>query len=557
MPKRRKTSISSARVAPPRRKPIPRKWLRIIQQIPGYDPVATAAPGEWFDPKAAQLALDFFPECLTHIKGALAGQPFELEPWQAAPIANMFGWKRADGTRRYRTVLILIARKNGKTTTAAGIVNYVLFCDNEPGAEIYSAAADREQAHLVFEPAAGMVRNDDMLRARAIIYTKSIVLKDYSAAYRTISADAHTKHGYNTHCAVIDELHAQPNRDLVDVLTTSTGSRRQPLIIYITTSDFDRESICNETCDYAAKVRDGIIPDSSFLPVIYEASLDDDWTKRKTWAKANPNLGVSVSTEYIKAQCQKAQEIPAYENTFKRLHLNIRTEQAVRWLPLEKGWDRCADPVDPEALKGEPCFAGLDMASTTDVAALVLYFPSAGHAVLPFFWIPEEGAHARERRDRVPYVTWAREGHINLTEGNVIDYDRIRARINELGEIYHIREIAIDRWNSTQLQTQLAGDGFEIVPFGQGFASMSSPSKELEKLILSNSLRHGGNPVLRWMASNVAVETDAAANIKPSKKRSTEKIDGIVALVMAIGRAQVDQGDDSASVYAERGLLHV
>ena len=526
----------------------------IIQLIPGYDPVATAGDCV-FDAAVAQKHLDFFPECLRHVKGALAGQPFMLEPWEQAIVANVFGWKRPDGTRRYRRVFVFVPRKNGKTTWAAGLVLDVMFCDGEPGAEIYSAAADRDQAALVFDQAKGMVRQEPELAKRATIYVKSIVLKDFSASYRTVSADVKTSWGKNTHCAIVDEVHAQPTRELVDSLETSVGARRQPLLIYITTSDFERESICNELLDYAVKVRDGIIEDRGFLPVLFMASRDDDWRDPAVWAAANPNLGVSLSREYLEQECKRAQEIPAYENTFKRLHLNIKTEQAVRWLPMD-AWDNCAGPVVAEALFGQPCFAGLDLATTTDIAAFVLVFPEAENAVLPFFWAPREGAEKRERRDRVPYMTWGRDGFIELTEGNVTDYDVIRARIVELGQKYNIREIAIDRWNSTQLQTQLQGDGFEVVPFGQGFASMSAPTKELEKLVISQGIRHGGHPVLRWMASNVAVETDAAANLKPSKKASTEKIDGIVALVMAIGRSMVMPAA-VRSVYETRGVIQL
>jgi len=530
----------------------------ILGLIPGYDPFATAGDCR-FDAEAAQNAIDFFmhPEdgCLRHVKGALAGTLLRLEPWQQAIIANIFGWKRPDGTRRYREVFIFIPRKNGKTTLAAGIANYVLFCDGEPGAELYCAAADRDQALLVFEQAKGMIFNEPALEARAKVYTasKAIVNESEGSSLKAISADANTKHGYNTHLAIIDELHAQPNRDLVDVLMTSTGSRRQPLIIHITTADFDRESICNEKRRYALKVRDGVIDDPYFLPVIYEASLEDDWTDPAVWASANPNLGVSVSLEYLERECRRAQETPTFENTFKRLHLNITTQQDVRWLRLED-WDRCAGAVDAEALKGKECFAGLDLSTTTDLSAFVLFFPE-GNLVLPFFWIPEDNAHERERRDRVPYLTWAREGFVQTTPGNVIDYDFIRRRIKELGQIYNIREIAVDRWNSTQLQTQLQGDGFTIVPFGQGFASMSAPTKELEKLIIGGALAHGAHPVLRWNASNVSVETDAAGNLKPSKKKSTERIDGIVALIMALGRAMVRE--EGGSVYDGRGILLV
>jgi phage terminase large subunit-like protein len=542
---------------------IPAKWKKLIRLIPGYDPIATAGDCI-FDIGAAQHAIDFFHECLRHVKGELAGKPLILERWEQSILANLFGWKRPDGMRRYREALVLVARKNGKTTFAAGIALYMLFCDNEPGAEVYSAAADRGQAALVFDQGAGMVRQEDQLYSRSTIYgggpagqSKAITLNDYSGFWKVLSADAHTKHGLNVHCGIVDELHAHPTRDLTDVIITGTGSRRQPLILEITTSDFDRESICNEKREYAEKVRDGIIEDISFLPVLFAAAPEDDWTDRKIWKKANPNLGVSVSMEYLARECQRAREIPAYENTFKRLHLNIKTEQATRWLPMDK-WDECAGEFTYEQmakeLEGQSCFAGVDLATTDDLAACVLYFPGAGNAVLPFFWCPGENAHRRERRDRVPYETWARQGYIELTQGNVIDYDLIRQRIGELGDRYDIREIPIDRWNSTQMQNQLTGDGFEVVPFGQGIRSMAAPTAELERLVLSGNLRHGGHPVLRWMASNVAVVTDDPDNKKPSKKHSSEKIDGIVALIMALGRAMEAPAARKVSVYEDRGI---
>lgn len=535
-----------------RAKPVSAKWRKLLRRIPGYDPFASAGECE-FDARAAQDAIDFFRLCLTHVKGEKARQPFLLEPWEQAIVANLFGWKRPGGSRRYREAFIFVARKNGKTTFAAGLVHLVAFTDGEPGAELYSAGADRDQARLVFAQAKGMIENDPDLRARATVYHNAITYPD-GGSYKAISAEAFTKFGFNTHFAVIDELHAQPNRELVDVLITSTGARRQPLIVHITTSDYDREgSICNEKYEYACRVRDGIIDDPSFLPVIYEATEADDWTKISTWRKANPNLGVSLSVEYLRRECLRAQETPTYENTFKRLHLNIKTRTDVKWLAMDK-WDSCGGDLDPGELAGQACYAGLDLASTTDIAALVLLFPGVGNAVLPFFWVPAESARIRERRDRVPYETWARQGLIEMTEGNVIDYDVIRRRINELGELYNIREIAVDRWNAQQIITQLDGDGFEVVPFGQGYASLSGPSKELEKLVLSCDLRHGGHPVLRWMASNVMAETDAAGNIKPSKKKSREKIDGIVGLVMALGLAIVAE-PPQRSVYEDRGVI--
>lgn len=527
--------------------------VEAIRLIPGYDPFADSE-GFWFVDELAQRAIDFFAECLTHVKGKLAGQPFILEPWEQAIIANLFGWIDSEGLRRYREALIYVARKNGKTMLACGIVLLVMFTDHEPGAELYCGAADREQARLVFEPVAAMIRAEPELAKRATIYKKAITFDVEGSTFKPISRDANTKHGFNTHLGIIDELHAQQNAELVDVIETSMGARAQPLMVHITTADFARESVCNEKRDYAIQVRDGVIPNPRFLPVIYEASIDDDWHDREVWKKANPNLGVSVTWEYIEAKHDKAVALPRFENTFKRLHLNIVTEQDVRWLPMDL-WDECGGAV-PD-LAGRECFAGLDLSSTTDLSSLVLAFPPEEDepwCLLPFFWVPKDNAHRRELRDKVPYLVWAKDDHITLTPGNVIDYALIRKTVNELGEIYNIREIGVDRWSAVQLIVQLGGDGFDMVPFGQGSKSMSGPSKELEKLILAGQIRHGGHPVLRWNAANVTVETDAAENIKPSKKKSTERIDGVVAAVMAIGRA-VEPHDDTTSVYESRDMI--
>lgn len=553
----------------PRQKPIPAKWLKIIGQIPGYDPVATCGDA-WFEPGAAQRALDFFQHetdgCLRHVEGALAGQLFRLEPWQQAIVANLFGWVRTDDhgrvVRRYREAFIYVPRKNGKTPVAAAICNYVLFCDGEPGAQISSFAADTDQASLLYRHAKGMVEQEPELASRAKIYKgfghRSIVLsEDEGSVYRVHAADAAGAHGGNPHLVIVDELHAQPNRELIDVLQTSFASvnRAQPLFICITTADFERESICNEKHDYAGKVRDGIIDNPAFLPVIYEAKDEEDWTAPEVWAKANPNLGVSVSLDYLRGECQRAIESSAYRNTFKRLHLNIRTKSDVVWLRLEK-WDACGTlPVDPKQLARRPCFGGLDLSTTTDISALELVFPEGeGFLVLSYFWVPRENAALREHRDRVPYTQWIRDGFIKATEGDVVDYDVIRTDINALAKQFNLKKLAIDRWNATQLAVQLGGDGITVELFGQGFASMNAPAKLLENLVTAGRLAHGGNPVLRWMASNVIVETDAAGNIKPSKKKSRERIDGMVALVMGLGAAT--STITSESVYRKgRGLV--
>jgi phage terminase large subunit-like protein len=341
------------------------------------------------------------------------------------------------------------------------------------------------------------------------------------------------------------------------VLKTSTGARRQPLMVAITTAGFDRESICWEQHEKARKILSGIIEDESFFAYIAAADEKDDWQDPAIWAKANPGLGVTVKRDYLETECLEALQSPGYQNTFRRLHLNQWTQQETRWLPMEK-WDACNTPVDMTLLKKSVCYGGLDLASTSDIASFVLCFPPEKgeaelYAWLPFFWIPEENMIERERKDRVPYSTWLRQGLIYATDGNVIDYGFIVKKIDELGELYNIKEIAFDRWGAFQVSQQLEGAGFTMVGFGQGFQSMSPPTKELLRLVQDGKLAHGGNPVLRWMADNLMVSTDPAGNVKPNKQKSREKIDGIVAGVMALDRAT--RHESGKSVYENRGLV--
>lgn len=364
---------------------------KVIREIPGYDPYASAGES-WFDESAAQRAVDFFGHdtdgCLRHVEGDLRGKLFKLERWQQAIVANLFGWKMRDTmgreVRRYREAMVFVPRKNGKTPLVAGIALFVLFCDDEKAQQNYCAAADRNQAGYLFRHARGMVDLEPELSRRCRIYggnaaagqSKSIVREDEGSFLRVLSADADTKHGGNSHFIAIDELHTQPSRDLVDVLQSSLASanRKQPLMIHVTTAGFDRHSICYEKYEYACRVRDGIINDPSFLPVIYEAPVESDWKDESVWAKANPNFGISVSVDYLRRECQKGIDSPAYQNTFRRLYLNQWTEQDVRWLDMDK-WDAGNTPIDPADFEGQPCFAGLDLASTNDIAALVLLFP--------------------------------------------------------------------------------------------------------------------------------------------------------------------------------------
>ena len=510
----------------------------------------------YYDEAAADRAVGFFERYLKHTKGRWAGEAFRLQPWQEKDIIRpLFGWKRADGTRKYRTAYIEIPRKNGKSTLSAGIGLYLLFADNEPGAEIYSAAADRDQAAIVHDQARAMVEDSPELAKRAEVFKRSIVVHATRSVYKVISADAYTKHGLNAHGIIFDELHAQPNRELWDVLTTSTGAREQPLVATITTAGYDRESICWEQHEYARKVLEGVIEDPTYFAYIAAADENEDWTDPEVWENANPGLGVTISREYLEQECKRAQQVPAYQNTFRRLHLDQWTQQETRWLDLGV-WDACGGDV-PD-LAGRKCYAGLDMASTTDVAALALVFPpeteGEPYYVIPFFWIPGDNLVERSLRDRASYDAWQQAGLLATTDGNVIDYQAIQAQIVDLGEIYDIEEIAFDRWGAIQMSQNLDGAGFTMVPFGQGFASMSAPTKELQRLILDGKIAHGGHPVLRWMADNMVVKQDPAGNLKPDKSKSRQKIDGMVALIMGLDRA-IRHGGEEGSVYEERGVL--
>ena len=512
--------------------------------------------GCWFDIAAAERVRTFFRKFLRHSKGQWAHQPFELLDWQWQQIvAPLIGWKRADGTRRFRRGYIEVPKKNGKSTLFSGLSLYLLAGDGEQGAEVYSAAVDRDQASIVYNEAANMVEASPALASRlgVVRSTKRITFLKTRSFYKALSADVPAKEGLNAHAVLIDELHAQRTRELWDTLRYAGASREQPLHLSVTTAGFDRLSICWEQHEYAEHVLSGLIQDSAFFAFIAAAAQDDDWTDPSVWQKANPSFDITLSADQFAEDCKEAQQSPAKENSFRRYRLNQWTEQDVRWLSMEK-WDACAGTLPDWS--GKMCWAGLDLSSTQDITALVLVFRDENHYyALAYFWVPEDRARQRAKRDRVPYDQWINDGLIEATPGAVIDYERIRAKINELGKQYNILEIAIDRWNATQLATQLTDDGFEVVAFGQGYASMNWPTKKLEEVVLAARLSHGANPVLRWMAGNVSIETDAADNWKPSKKKSRERIDGIVALIMALDRAS--RQEEFTSVYDKRGPLFI
>jgi phage terminase large subunit-like protein len=531
--------------------------------IPGYDPYRDAR-GFAFDAERADRVVDFFSTQLVFIEGKKAGQPFVLEDWQAAWVGCLFGWVDSKGLRRYRECLDYVPRKNGKSPIVGGIMDYVLFCDGEPGAQCYCAAADREQASIVFRHAAGMVERNPALTRECVIY-RSLRSMEFAGSFaRVLTSEAASKHGYNSHLVIVDELHAQPDRELVDVLTSSTGTREQPIVIYVTTADFDRPSICNDKLDYAKKVRDGLINDPRFLPVIYETPEDADWEDEAVWRAANPGMGSIKSLDYMRRECAKAKDEPSYQGTFRRLELNQRTPTQSVWIDMTQ-WDACQGEIDWDRLKDVECWGGLDLSASRDVTALVLCWPNADMGPLgvrtvvrAWHWIPEDVAAAKEKTDRVPYRQWHDEGLVEFTPGNVTDYGFIRAALrDDILPLFAMKDLGADPWNATHLITELTEqDGVPVVAFRQGFVSMSGPAKEFERLVAGGKLLHDGNPLLRWQVSNAVVRRDPAGNIKPDKEKSSQRIDGLVASIMSVGRASVESANDKGpSVYEDRGML--
>ena len=512
-----------------------------------------------YDAKKAQYAVNFI-NCLKHTKGLWRGVPFDLLPWQDKIIKDVFGTVKENGYRQYNTAYIEIPKKNGKSELAAAVALYMTCGDNEWGAEVYGCASDRQQASIVFDVAVNMVDQCPALKKRIkpIMSVKRLVYKPTNSYYQVLSAEAYTKHGLNVHAVIYDELHSTPNRELFDVMTKGSGdARTQPLFFLITTAGTDRNSICYEQHQKAVDIIQERKIDTTFYPALYGIKDDDDWTLEENWYKANPSLGHTIDIEKVRNAYMSAKDNPAEENIFRQLRLNQWVKQSIRWMPMDR-WDECSFPVNLDHLKGRECFAGLDLSSTTDITAFVLVFPPRSeeekYEVVPYFWIPEENLKLRVRRDHVPYDVWEQQGYIKTTEGNVVHYGFIETFIEELGTKYNIREIAFDRWGAVQMVQNLEGMGFTVVPFGQGYKDMSPPSKELMKLTLEKKIAHGGNPVLRWMMDNIFVKTDPAGNIKPDKEKSTEKIDGAVALIMALDRAIRNKGNDG-SVYDNRGIL--
>ncbi len=528
-------------------------------KLKNYKPSQFMLPTSRYDKKKADRAVTFI-ENLCHTKGKWAGTPFWLLPWQEQLIRDIFGIVKPDGNRQFRTAFVEICKKVGKSELAAAVALYLLYADNEPSAEVYGAAADRQQASIVFDVAKQMVEMSPALMKRSKLMgaTKRIVNYSNAGYYQVLSAEVGGKHGFSVSGLVFDEIHTQPNRQLYDVLTKgSSDARQNPLHFIITTAGNDRHSIAYELHTKAVDILEGRRVDPTFYPVVYGLKDDEDWEDEENWYKVNPSLGYTVDIERLRDAYREAKQNPADEITFKWLRCNMWVSSTVAWIP-DAIYMRGNESIEAASLEGRDCYAGLDLSSTGDITALVLIFPprdeNEKYVLLPYFWIPEETIPRRVKANSVPYDIWEKQGYIMSTEGNVIHYDFIEKFIIYLSEKYHILEIAVDRWNATQMIQNLEGEGFTIVPFGQGFSSMSAPTKEFYRLLMEGRIIHGGNPVLRWMAGNVVIDTDPAGNIKVTKAKSKEKIDGIVAAIMALDRC-IRQEGQSGSVYDERGLL--
>lgn len=520
----------------------------------------------WFDEEEAKNKIDFSQE-LRHTKGKWAKMrmKLQLEPWQQFIDWVVFGWKRS-GTnlRRFNKSYIEVARKNGKTTKAATDNNYCFFADGEEGPENYCIATKKDQAKIAWRESKEQIEKHPYLRKIAKTYKQNstVVIPGTQALMRPVGKDSDTEDGQNPHFVLVDEYHAHKTAELLNVMEDGMGSREQPLLEIITTAGYDKNAPCfQEERDLIVKILERTLdplPEDVF-GIIFTLDEGDDWTDENVWGKSNPNLGVSISIDYLRSQVRKALASPQKQNSVKTKNLNIWTQAVTRWIGHEV-WDACGGKI-PD-LTGRTCFGAIDLSTSTDITAWVLCFPptelESKYTFLYRFFIPGEDLLERERRDKVPYTLWRDKGFVFATDGNVIDYDFIEAQIQKDADTYDIASIAYDPWNSTQIVNHLINDGMDMVPFRQGYASMSPASKDFEKRALAKELNHGGNPVMKWMISCTETSSDPAGNIKPVKpdrKKSGKRIDGVIGSIMSLDRAV--NGGESVSAYSKRGVLAV
>lgn len=508
--------------------------------------------GFYFDREEAQRAINFIQK-LKHFKGEWAGRYVVLEPWQQFIVWNIFGWKRANGTRRFRYAYVEVARKNGKTFLAAGIGLYMQVADRESGAEVYSAATTAAQSRICFDAACAIVRNT-ALSKRLRVQAHAIMGIEQLSAFKPLSSAHESQDGFNPSCAIIDEFHAHRDSGVFDVLKSGLGARRQPLMFIITTAGKNREAICYDYRDNVTKILRGINKDDTIFGIIFTLDHVSEWDDPQMWAKANPNLGVSLSADYLANQVDDAKNRPSAHSNVLTKNLNLWVDAETTWI-LDEKWVACRTTTAIESLVGKPCWGGLDLASVSDITAYVLLFNENGKfQLVPFFWIPEEALEDKITKGNVNFGAWVTAGYVRKTPGNVVDYGYIKAEILKLHEQYKVQSSAYDRWNSSQTIIDLQEQGVNFSKFGQGYGSMSAPSKQFETLVLTGQIEHFDNPVLRWMLASTAISSDPAGNIKPDKRKSSQKIDGIVATIMALGEWLTAAAEKKENVYEKRGI---
>lgn len=522
----------------------------------------------YFDPKAAERKIMFSQE-LKHTKGKWAKQRMNitLEPWQQFIDWCVFGWKRCDTqTRRFTKVYIEVARKNGKTTMAATTANYCLLMDGEQGAEVYMIATKKDQAKIAWTEAEAQIRKHPFLAAKCKTFKQNstVTIPGSTALMRPLGKDSDTEDGKNPHFTLVDEYHAHKTPEQLNVMEDGMGSREQPLLYIITTAGYDKNCPCfQEERTLVVGILSGSIspvPEDVF-GIIFTLDEEDDWTDEKVWVKSNPNLGVSVYTEFLRSQVRKALSTPQKQNSVKTKNLNIWTQATTAWI-TDEVWKGCAGKVREDILQDRECYGAIDLSTSTDITSWTLCFPPTDldpHYIFLYrYFIPEEDLLERQRRDKVPYVLWRDRGHVMATPGNVIDYKFIEAQVRKDADYFNIKEIAYDPWNSNEIIQNIEDSGMETVPFRQGYASMSGPSKDFEKRVMSKDINHGGHPVTSWMISCTEVKSDPSGNIKPVKpdrKKSGKRIDGVVTSIMSLDRAV--HGRVTGSVYEKRGVRAV
>ncbi|MBN1807195.1 MAG: terminase large subunit [Sedimentisphaerales bacterium] len=527
------------------------KYLKLACQRHLNDLENAGERGLYFDPEAGQSVIDFI-EMLRHSKGKWAGRNFILEPWQHFIFWVLFGWMNEDGTRRFTVAYEEIARKNGKSSKIAGIGLYGLGFDGEGGAEIYSVATKEEQARITFAEGQSMTKKSGYLGGLAKIHTKAISIEETDSSWKPLGKNSKTQDGLNPHMVLVDEFHEHPDRSVLDVMDSAVGARSQPLLFIITTAGFNVQSACYLERDYAIKVLEGIIEDDSYFAVIYTLDRDeatgeliDDWADPEVWIKANPNLGVSVYKKDMERMCRKAQNDPAVVNNFLTKRLNVWTTQVTRYFNIEK-WNACVDTVTEEELLGKPCFMGIDLASKEDICAIVCVFPwrDGKIVIYPKFFCPRDGAIERSRKHRVPYLVWSEQGYLSLSGIGEVDYEDVEKNIKALCEKFDVKHIGFDSWNSAQMRQNLIKSGMRedfFIKVPQTTGGLTEATKKLKALVNDLKVIHNNNPIMRWMASNTAIHTDGNENVKPMKNKSSEKIDGIVATIMALGLYLVER----------------